>query len=625
MTENKEELQLQVSQLIHQDIVQVATTFGEIDKLSIDMIIILVQDINLLNVYGVKYIHNDELNEIIEILSEKSQNSNKTSANALLVCFDYLLGRCDDFKQAIIINLLLKVSRDIFIDSFNVFNVLASSVKELFEYFIKYIFNEKFLTLGINIQIDLLYKSWVFSQQLFHDNEASQYVYKELKKLFYLAIEQDKEEIVLWLYYTPLHYYNSGTSSDISKVNKSFKKEIEEPLEEYIQNKIIPKYNIKPNLKKIDKSKKTKVAFVMQRVVVHSTLKVLFSLISSLMKDKNEEYEFILYDLNFPENGGSNPLYVEEFKKLGIEYIDLHSKIFVNNSPVYSLVEKCIKTREILIEDNIDILVGLHTRVEYIFLYKTRTAPKQIYWYHSSNSHYDIEGIDLRIKHGDFTKDIVKHEDFEFHQFGDIIDKEYLNSSIDKTIIENERKLYPENCLILGTIGRLSKVDCIEYIKLIDKVLSNNSNTIYIAAGPGNIESIKAHIQEENIDRWFFPGQINPHLYGNLIDIWPNTFPHPQGLSTLEIMAKSKPVLTMMNEYQDYENQEKYEKNRTDEFKDYPMVTETYDEYKLSLELLINNSKARSFLGMKNLEYVENNYYNTSKTVNRFLQILEDC
>lgn len=543
MTENKEEIQVQVSQLIHQNIVNIATDFSKEDKLDIKLIITFVQDINLLSIYDVKYIHNDELNEIIDILSEKSQNSILSSSNALIVCFDYLLGKQSNFKQAIIVNLFLKVSRDIFIDSFNIFNVLASSVKELYGYFIKYIFNEKFLTLDTNIQIDILYKAWVFSQQLFHDNEASQYAYNELKELFYLAIKQDKEEVVFWLYYTPLHYFHSATQSDLQNANIKLKEEIEDPLEEYITKIIVPKYSIKPNLVKAKKENKIKVAFVMQRIVKHSTVFVLFDLLKDLIKNENREYEFILYDLNFPENGGSNQGYVNEFKALGIEYIDLHKKIFGNMSPLYSLVEKCIKTREILIEDEIDILVGLHTRVEYMFLYVTRTAAKQYYWFHNSNHAYDVKGIDKRITHsGQPPKSKYNMETFTIYS-----DYSKMESkSFDKLSLDIKSN-FTNDMVILGSIGRLIKVDSESYINVVVEIMKENPNTIYLACGIGDKSNILKIIEDNKLEnRFFFPGFIDTRLYCRVIDIYLDTFPEMGGESVNEFASLAdKSIITL--------------------------------------------------------------------------------
>ncbi len=618
MIEDKEELQNQVSQLIHHDIVKIATDYGEENSLNSELIITFVQDINLLQVYDVKYIHNNELNEIIEILSSESKNNHDTSSNAILVCFDYLLGREINFKQAMIVNLFFKVDRTIFADVYTILAVLSPTVKDLYSYLIEYLFNKRFLSIDNISQIDILYKAWFFSQQLFHDNEASTYAYEELKKFFYLAIEEDKEEVVFWLYYTPLHYYNSTRSSESEELNKKFKIEIEDPLEKYIENKIIPKYNLQANLKKIDNTKKIKVAFVMQRIVNHSTVKVLYPLIKVLSRCPDKEYEFVIYDLNFPEHGGSNQVYIEKFKELGIKYIDLHSKIFANNNPIYSLVEKCIKTRDILIKDEVDILIGLHTRVEYMFLYKTRTAPKQVYWYHNSNDIYNVEGIDLRIAHGS----IPKESEYKFSSFEVLFDySDYSDTNLSETISKIKNSFEKET-IVLGSIGRLIKLDNDEYLESVFKIMKQNDNTIYLACGSGDKLNIEKKVKNAGLlDRFFFIGFIEPRIYGKVIDIYLNTFPLSSGESLNEYISMGGvPVILLPKEHLAIQEifkegwDKKYERIFSFDKEDYILLANN----------LIRNKDVRDKLAEENINRKSTSSNSIYNSYSSFLKILDD-
>lgn len=543
MTEKKDEIQNQVSQLIHQDIVNIVTHYANNSKIDLDLILRIIQDINLFNVYKVEYIHNYELDEIIDIL--KNELKEKNAANiSLLSVLDYLLKKEESLKKALYVNLFSKVHQDDFMDAFSVFAVLNPTVKELFSDFMRYIFNDVFLDLTEEIQIDYIYKAWNFSQHLFHDNDASQFAYKELKVLFDKALEQEKTEVAFWLYYTPLHYYNSGTDGDINKANKKFSIEVEKPLEKYIQEILIPKYKIKPNKKIIDKTKKIKVAFVMQRIIKHSTVNVFYSLVKSLMENPSKEYEFILYDLSFAESGGSNLSYVEEFKSLGIKYINLHTQIFKHMSPTYSLVEKCLKTREILINDEIDIFIGLHTRVEYIFLYATRTTAKQIYWYHSSNAEYEIESIDLVIGGGSGIKDFEKTKyKYKYFDTARIIEND--NPKINLKTVSDIRKRFDKEAFILGSIGRLVKIESKKYLDSVAEIMYKNPNTIFLACGDGDPKKIIKMVEDlKLLDRFYFEGHVDSHIYGHVIDLFLDSFPLRNGESAAEFRNKGKMVLT---------------------------------------------------------------------------------
>jgi len=604
MTEKKDELQSQVSQLIHQNIVNIVGNYSSNSTIDLDLILTLIQDINLLKVYKVKYTHNHELDEIINIL--RTELKEKNAANiSLLTVFDFLLQKEESLKKAIYENLFSKVHQDNFMDAFSIFAVLNPTVKDLYSDFMSYIFDDVFLDLNEELQIDYIYKAWNFSQHLFHDNEASQFAYEELKILFDKAIEVEKTEVAFWLYYTPLHNFNSGTDSDINKVNEKFKQEIEKPLEKYIQKILIPKYNLIPNTKIFDKTKKIKVAFVMQRIINHSTINVFYSLVKSIMQDKNREYEFVIYDLSFSEAGGSDLSFVEEFKKLGIEYINLHKRIVNNTNATYSLLEKCIKTRKILIEEKVDIFIGLHTRIEYIFLYATRTTPTQIYWYHSSNAEYHIDGIDKRITHG-----AIPESGLVFNHFDMPMDLAKYNPSVDMTEVKKIKATFPKNSFILGTIGRLIKLDNDEYLKTVSQIMKENPKTIYLACGSGDKEGIQKKLESlEILDKFYFTGYVDSHVYGHVIDLWLETFPSNNGESLYEYLYKK-------NFFIKFDNRGARTKEELEDVR-YPLFgkycwTRTLPQYIENAKLLINDTKLREKVS-ENLfvELFSKNYTNS--------------
>ncbi|QKF83322.1 hypothetical protein [Halarcobacter ebronensis] len=545
---NNEQLpiQTQLSNLIQQDFINVASSYSDNNRLNRDYVLTLIQDVSLLKKYKVSYLHNSDFNETMDILKNQLLNSLYPYDIAFVITIDYLQNSENvDFLQKFFVEIFLKTPKELFIDIFFIFNILCGSVKELYGYFLEYIFNNKFLILDENIQIDCLYKAWNLSLQVYHDNEASQFAYNELKHLFQNALNYQKTEVAFWLYYTPLHYFNAGTHRNKHEANQRFQVEIEKPLEKYIKNHIIPKYKITPNKKKVKDSSKKKVAFVMQRIIRHSTVKVLYYLMESLMKEKQDKYEFILYDLAFPESGGSDVVFIKEFEKLGLKYVNLHEKIFNNKSETYSLLEKCIKSREILIEDNIDILIGLHTRVEYMFFYLTRTAPKQIYWYHNSNDYYDVEGIDIRIAHGSTPNN------FKFHVFNLLSN---YNNDNDKNLekeIARIKNSFSKNVIVLGSIGRLIKLDNNEYLETIFEIMEKRLNTVYLVCGAGDSTNIKKQVEKRGLSsRFFFIGFVDPKIYIKVIDIYLNTFPESSGESLNEFISKGGvPVILLPKEH----------------------------------------------------------------------------
>ncbi|MFY9074533.1 glycosyltransferase [Malaciobacter mytili] len=539
-----EQIQVELSNIIHQDIVKIATSFAEISALNPNLVKELILHINLLDEYKVSYLQNEELEEIFEILITDLQTSAYPIDIAFVTSLNYLLKNENNLEEAIFVQTFFKVPDSLFLETFFIFEIFANNIQKLFEKIITYIFNLKFLELNENIQIEAIYKMWNLSLSFFHDNEASKYAYKMLLKLFHQALHYKKTEVAFWLYYNPLHYFKSGTSIDINKSNEEFKNEVEKPLERYILQELIPKYNLTPNEKKINKNGKIKVAFVMQRLIRLSSINVFYFFVKTLMEMNQDKYEFILYDFSFPESEGSDKKVVENFKKLGIKYIDLQYEIFGNFKQVYSLVEKCIKIRERLIKDEIDILVGLHTRVEYIFLYATRTAPIQIYWYHNSNAQYDIKGIDLRIAHGSLPQN-----EFKFDKINIPFDISYYNPPVDKNKVIEEKNKFPKDKIIAGSIGRLIKINDINYLKTIAKILEQNPQLIYLACGGGDKREIEEKIEQLNIpkDRFYFTGHINSSIYGHILDIFLVPF-LGSGEALEEYRYKGKPYVLLHKE-----------------------------------------------------------------------------
>ena len=156
-----------------------------------------------------------------------------------------------------------------------------------------------------------------------------------------------------------------------------------------------------------------------------------------------------------------------------------------------------------------------------------------------------MENIDLRISH--FTQEC---KDKKWRVFDVPLAEDFLVGSEEdkkkgKILKESLLKTFGEDTVILGTIGRLIKINSDEYIKTIAEIMKQNPNTIYLACGDGNQVTIKEKLKKYNIDedRFLFLGQVKSHIYGWVIDVWPDSFPLGQGQSKDEFIAKNRPVI----------------------------------------------------------------------------------
>ena len=411
------------------------------------------------------------------------------------------------------------------------------------------LFNDDFLSLTILAQKQIIYKYYYLTNLCYGRGEAYRDMYYALLPYFQQALTNGLEELAFFLY-TPLQMSWNGTAQTQDEF-KHFNNELERPLELFIKNKMIKKYALKPVQKAVELDKKViKVAFLQERIIDYSINKVFMSLLKALKEHPQTTYEFTIYDLNFMEFGGSDETAVNALKDLGFNYVNLHETLVGNQSPFYSIVEKSLKVREVIISEHIDILIGMHSRPEYNFLFTTRTAPRQVYWSHG-NYMYDIDAIDIKILHSDEanTQSVISREGHQFHPFLMRYDLQTLAPDVNSQELQALKQKYSQYSAVLGSIGRLSKLNNDLYLNAVAKIMHQNKNTVYLACGSGDQHDIQNKVTKLGIsDRFIFTGHVDSHLYGSVIDLYLNTFPNSSGESLNEYMAKGGLSVILLEE-----------------------------------------------------------------------------
>lgn len=406
--------------------------------------------------------------------------------------------------------------------------------QEYIENFSQALFDENFIALDILEQKKKIFKLYYLSVLNYARSRTYKCMYDVLYKVYKSALENGLDELVFYLY-TPL-IMSWNEDEQTQDKDKIFNENIEKPLEAFIKDKLVKKYNLSPNNRKIKKNKKQKVAFLIDRVIPYSIYNVFYDLLKHLKQNPSSEYEFVVYNLNFIESA-SLASTVDELKELGFKYIDLHQEIVGDDYPFYSIVDKAVKVRQRLIDDRVDVLVGINSRPEYNFLFTTRTAPKQVYWSHGNNE-YDIQGIDIKIAHGG----LKGRSDFE--PFSINLDGNKYLVDVDEEAVQDIRNKYPKDSFILGTIGRLIKIDDDEYLNAVAKIMKQNPQTIYLACGSGEDSKIKQKVKELGLeDRFFFTGYVDADIYAYVIDLWLEPFKMQSGESLNEYLFKNRALV----------------------------------------------------------------------------------
>jgi tetratricopeptide (TPR) repeat protein len=288
--------------------------------------------------------------------------------------------------------------------------------------------------------------------------------------------------------------------------------------------------------------KKKKIAFVRDRLVNNSPHMIEYSVIKVLMENENftKNFEVYLYSTGRIEKDLDDEKIIAAYQKLGVIVKTIPKEWYVRGY-YYDPLEKAMMLRNDMVHEHIDIMIGtVASNSDVDFLFTTRTAPHQIYWSHG-NFEYDVPNIDRRITHG-----TVPSGKFSYSHFS--VQRDYSDYKSQSVIAQAEsiRSQYGKDTVILGSIGRLVKVDSLEYLEAVAKLLRMNPNAVYLACGSGNIETIKAKLEGFGVeDRFLFVGFVEAKIYVNVLDIYLDTFPHHGGESVREAQMAGCCVATL--------------------------------------------------------------------------------
>lgn len=375
------------------------------------------------------------------------------------------------------------------------------------------------------------------------------------EEVFYaLLVGTEASKIDEALYLQFFIYHMCGNSFVSQKEWREFNRKITQKVESVYESFAQIFHLSKPD--SFSKPKKI-IGFLRDRIVENSPYKVEYSFLKNLLQcsEFSNQYEVRVYTMGLLEKSDDDEQVIKSYESLGIQVVNVVATF--NQQGYYnSHLSKALAIRERMIRDGVDILVSPNNGYGISdFLLAARTATKQIFWSHG-NFVYDLPQIDVKITHICGSSAVICHEGYEFMGVGVEMDEKFYNPQIPKNIIEEEREKFPKNKLILGVIGRLTKIDSLGYLKSIINIMCQHQS-IFLACGNGNIYEIKQkivslleemQIKADFIERFYFPGYVNNAIYGHIIDFWLDSFPMEQGESRIEFCAKGGLAITLSKE-----------------------------------------------------------------------------
>lgn len=375
-------------------------------------------------------------------------------------------------------------------------------------------------------------------------------VYPRLLVLFqsFLKIE-DSIEVVMHLHFLMSHIYMNGAQTQDEF--RIFNQDVEEAASVYYQK--WGKKHLLPEATSGKKSSgKIKIALLKDRIVRNAPLKVEIALLKELLKMENftQHYELVLYTLAIVEKSLDDQILIEELRDLGIVVKESAVAALDYSLTYQSHLLRALAVREDMQLEGIDIMIAVTNNFpEVSFLFSTRSSSKQIFWSHG-NFVYDVLGIDNRITHSDEARyrEGLERSGKYFHIFTQVRDLNEMRGNITPAIIEIERSRYPSDVTVLGSIGRMIKLESESYLEALAIIMKQNPKSIYLACGSGGTGMIREKLEAlEILDRVYFTGHVNPDLYGHLIDIYLNTFPLSSGEALNEYMAKGRIAISIFD------------------------------------------------------------------------------
>lgn len=368
-------------------------------------------------------------------------------------------------------------------------------------------------------------------------------IYPKLLDLFHFYLSDNNAiETVMHLHFLMSHLYMN--SAQTQEEFRQFNDEVEIKGSEY--NRQWGECAGLEKAKFANHGEKTKIALIKDRIVRNSPSKVEFSLLRQLLNNEEftKAYTITIYTLSIVEKSLDDQTLINELRELGIIVKESATETLNYSSTYQSHLLRALAVREDMQCEGIDIMIAATNNFpEVSFLFSTLSVPTQMYWSHG-NFQYDVIGIDQKITHFAIPKDAAS----KYMSFLVEHSQETNNPLIESARIQTERTKFPSNSFVLGTIGRLIKLNSEQYLESIREIMDRNPQTIYLACGLGDDHTLKEKVKRMGLeDRFYFPGFVDPHLYGHIIDLYLDTFPLPSGESLTEYAEKGKPYLLMID------------------------------------------------------------------------------
>lgn len=277
-----------------------------------------------------------------------------------------------------------------------------------------------------------------------------------------------------------------------------------------------------------------KVGFFVHAASTLAHVNFMMSNLKAFVKAGDNNIKPVLFILS-----GENSSLRIQCEEIGIEIVKLQVESTQN-----SFVEARSKLEAMAITYNLKAMVWLcYFPLMSYFLYP-RIAPKQIWWslkFHEFKAQY-IDGYICRYPFPEsisFLDHNWKGSFASYDDLSDIYSEKFI--SMQKAKFNGQK--------VIATLARTELINNKEFLDTICNILSQREDTVYLWTGREEHSQIKEFFRKRNVlNKTIFIGWVDTKLYAHLIDIFADTFGQGAGITAVEAMAASKPVLFLDDE-----------------------------------------------------------------------------
>jgi hypothetical protein len=255
--------------------------------------------------------------------------------------------------------------------------------------------------------------------------------------------------------------------------------------------------------------------------------------------------------------------------------------------------ERIEAVRAAILTDPADILLSDMNTALPTVIFEQRLAPIQMF-YQLGLPFWPLRHLDGVFRVWNTAPQRMGFTPAQCFQLNGPWDLEALAPAVDAEAVRELRsQIAPAGGLVIGCYGRLIKITP-EYLALVRSLVEQHPGMTVAIGGSGDAEPIQRFIAQHQLEKRvrLFPGYVDGHVWGHVLDVFLDTFPLHGGASCREMVAKGKPVVSLHDADMP---------NLAEEERVPPLVAQNLTEYEQIVSRLIRDSGFRATMQAETL------------------------